>query len=229
MKVALFLRQLFCFYKVQLMQRVKSVIAILFLVLLAQNTTAQANYMGSLIIDPYYGVPNLERLLWEADGGGNAVDYRSQGIGPFGIRGEYMLADQFGLGFDIIYVTVRSRYTDITSVYNSTTDSFDDIETDVDSKNRRLRVQVRFNYHFDVSNPNLDAYMGIGAGSNTRFRTRYENGVEVDDNDAADYEIIPVSFRICTGMRYYFSPKIGVNAELGLGGPLVSFGVSFRL
>lgn len=211
------------------MQRMKSIIILLSLVLTAKNTSAQANYMGSLIIDPYYGAPNLDRLLWDTEDASNVTNYRSQGIGPFGIRGEYMLADQFGLGFDVIYATIRSSYTEVDSVYNGVTDSFDAVETDVETKNRRLRVQLRFNYHFTISNPNLDAYMGIGAGSNTRFRTRHENGVEVEDNDYPDLAVVPVSFRICTGMRYYFSPMIGINAEIGLGGPLISAGLSFRL
>lgn len=211
------------------MHRMKSVIVLLLVVLAGQNTNAQANYMGSIILDPYYGVPNLDRLLWDTGEASNVANYSSRSAGPFGIRGEYMLADQFGLGFDVIFATLRSSYTQVDSVYNGTTDSFDAVETDIETRNRRLRVQLRFNYHFAISNPNLDAYMGVGAGSNTRFRTRNENGVEVEEDDYFDFEVIPVSFRICTGMRYYFSPKIGVNAELGLGGPLISAGLSFRL
>jgi hypothetical protein len=201
------------------------------LVLFAQNTTAQANYMGSFILDPYYGAPNLDRFLWDTPSdASNVSDYKSRGFGPFGIRGEYMLADQFGLGFDVIYASIFSSYTEIDSIYNGVTDTFDPQRTDVTNTNRRLRVQLRFNYHFAVSNPNLDAYMGVGAGSNTRFRRTSENGVELEDNtDYLDFEVIPVSFRICTGMRYYFSPIIGINAELGLGGPLISAGLSFRL
>ncbi|ASS50102.1 MAG: hypothetical protein A3D31_11070 [Candidatus Fluviicola riflensis] len=211
------------------MQRVKSITILFSLVLLVQNVNAQANYAGSFIIDSYYGGPNLDRLLWDTGDATNVIDYTSRGVGPLGLRGEYMLADQFGLGFDVIYATIRNSYTEIDSVYNSATDSFDAAHTDVETKNRRLRVQLRFNYHFAVSNPNLDAYMGIGAGSNTRFRSRHENGVEVEDNNFLDFEVIPVSFRISAGMRYYFSPIIGINAELGLGGPLISAGLSFRL
>ncbi|HLP56806.1 MAG TPA: outer membrane beta-barrel protein [Fluviicola sp.] len=212
------------------MQRIKSVLFILSFVLLAQKAHAQANYMGSFIVDPYYGAPNLDRLLWDTGSGAtNVSGYASKSIGPFGIRGEYMLSDQFGLGFDLIYATLRTSYTEIDSVYNSSTDSFDAVKTDVETKNRRLRMQLRFNYHFAVSNPNLDAYMGVGAGSNTRFRSRLENGVEVEDTDNLELAVIPVSFRICAGMRYYFSPFVGINAELGLGGPLISAGLSFRL
>lgn len=213
------------------MQRIQSVLLMLSLGLLSQTTIAQANYTGSFIVDPYYGAPNLDRLLWDAPGdASNAVDYRTRGFGPFGIRGEYMIADQFGLGVDVIYSTIFTSYTDIDSIYNGVTDTYDAQRTDVTNTNRRLRVQLRFNYHFIVSNPNLDAYMGVGAGSNTRFRKTYENGVELeDDSNYIDFALIPVSFRVSVGMRYYFSRIVGINAEIGLGGPLISAGLSFRL
>lgn len=41
--------------------------------------------------------------------------------------------------------------------------------------------------------------------------------------------LIPVSARICTGLRYYFSPNVGVNMELGLGGPMISAGISCKI
>lgn len=213
------------------MQFVKSCVLFFVLVLVAQHTKAQANYMGSLIVDPYYGAPNLDRLLWETSGSGtNVTDYKSSGVGPFGARAEYMISDQFGLGLDIIFASIHTSYTEYLTVYNGVTDTFDSTRTEVDSKNRRLRVQLRFNYHFAVSNPNLDAYVGVGAGSNTRFNKTYENGVELkDDSNYYGIAVVPVSFRLSVGMRYYFSRIVGINAEIGLGGPLISAGLSFRL
>ena len=41
--------------------------------------------------------------------------------------------------------------------------------------------------------------------------------------------LIPVSARIALGMRYYFNNNIGINSELGIGGPMLSVGVSVRL
>jgi hypothetical protein len=40
--------------------------------------------------------------------------------------------------------------------------------------------------------------------------------------------LLPFSMRLCTGIRYYFSDNIGANMELGLGGPLVSLGLSLK-
>jgi len=94
---------------------------------------------------------------------------------------------------------------------------------------KRLRIHVRFNYHFDISNPNLDGYAGIGAGTNNRFRSAYENGVELDDTGIGNQTLIPVSARICAGLRYYFTENLGLKLELGLGGPVISGGLSIRL
>ena len=82
------------------------------------------------------------------------------------------------------------------------------------------------NYHF-VATDNLDAYFGVGVGANIRrigTKTDYPN---YDDN-AVSGSLIPVSLRVALGTRYYFTENIGLNLELGLGGPFISGGVSVK-
>ena len=69
------------------MQRIQSILVMLFLVLLRKTQHAQANYMGSFIVDPYYGAPNLDRLLWDTPRECKQCNrLQKQGFGPFGIR-----------------------------------------------------------------------------------------------------------------------------------------------
>lgn len=199
------------------------------LALAAVNANAQANSQGNFIVDAYYGAPNLGKSFYKSIEDANGTkNFKATGVGPMGIRAEYMVGDRIGVGFDVIYNSNNVTYTAVDSTYNGNTDTWTATNYEYKRTMNRLRIQARFNYHFDVSNPNLDAYLGVGAGSNSRFRKYYENGNEVLDTFEGSGALIPVSFRICTGMRYYFTENVGVNAEIGLGGPLVSAGLSLR-
>jgi hypothetical protein len=200
------------------------------LALAAVNVNAQANSQGNFIVDAYYGAPNIGKKFYSSieDASGTS-SFKATGIGPMGIRAEYMVADRVGVGVDVIYNSNNVTYTAIDSTYNGNTDTWTASNHDYKRTMNRVRVQARFNYHFDVSNPDLDAYFGVGAGTNSRYRKFYDNGTEVlSDDFKGSGTLIPVSFRLCTGLRYYFTENIGVNAEIGLGGPLVSAGLSVR-
>ena len=194
------------------------------------NSLAQANSQGNFIFDAYYGFPNLGASIYknfENDQGTSS--FKASGVGPMGLRAEYMVADRFGLGIDVIYNSNTATYiqTDTTQIgssgqYYTTTNSYE-------RTMQRLRVQARFNIHFNVDNPSFDWYFGLGAGTNNRVRTVYRNGAEIEDDwDLGNLVAFPVSMRVCLGARYYFTENIGLNAEIGLGGPVLSAGASFR-
>lgn len=197
---------------------------------LALTSFGQANTQGSIIVDPYYGYPNFGKSLYETFES-SSTNFKATGIGPCGIRGEYMIGDKIGAGIDFIYNSNRTTYSDTVTVYDTVTTTYTSSLYSFERSMQRIRVQARINFHFDISNPNLDAYFGVGVGTNNRIRKYYENEVEVTD-DLTDlggkFTLIPVSMRICTGLRYYFTPNIGINMELGLGGPMISGGASIR-
>jgi hypothetical protein len=214
------------------MKKVITFVAVAIAAISGGTSFAQANSTGNIIIDPYYGYPNFGKAFYQSiEDADDTQDFKATGVGPMGLRAEYMIADRIGVGVDVIYNSNNISYTSLDSVYNSATGAWTEERKEYERKMNRVRVQARFNYHFEVSNPDLDAYFGIGAGTNNRFRKYYENGVEIDDNydGTGSLTLIPVSFRLCTGMRYYFSENIGMNAEIGLGGPLISAGLSIRL
>lgn len=197
---------------------------------LINTAFSQANYAGSIVIDPYYGAPNFGKSFASNFESTSNSNFKAKGLGPMGLRAEYMLADRFGIGFDFIYNNYDLTYDQIDSTYNGTTDTWTAVKTQNEYKMQRIRAHLRFNYHFEVSNPMLDSYFGIGAGTNNRFRKSYENGILVDnsDGDFDGFTLLPFSLRVCAGIRYYFAQNIGMNAEIGLGGPLVSAGLSLR-
>ncbi len=198
---------------------------------------SQANSQGSFIIDPYYGYPNFGASFYSLlESSSNVSSFKATGIGPAGLRAEYMLGDKIGLGFDFIYNSnkITNINTDTVPKYNSTTLNYDNVITVTNERRtmQRVRFQARLNFHFDISNPALDAYFGVGVGTNNRYRKYYVNDVIQTDlltSDVSNLTLIPVSMRLCTGLRYYFTPNIGLNMELGLGGPMISAGISFKI
>jgi hypothetical protein len=201
----------------------KKIVLSLVLLVSASNVFSQAVSTGNFIFDAYYGAPNFGKNFYKLiENSSITTNFQASGIGPLGLRGEYMIGETFGLGFDVIYNSNNISYTQIDSLNPLNSINY---ERTMD----RLRVQMRFNFHFNVTNPNLDAYFGVAAGTNSRFKKYYVNGVEtINDSFIGSGILIPFSLRVCTGMRYYFNQNFGLNAEIGLGGPLISGGLSVK-
>ncbi len=201
----------------------KKIVLSLMLLVSASNLFSQAVSTGNFIFDAYYGAPNFGKSIYQSiEDASTTKNFTATGVGPMGLRGEYMIGETFGLGFDVIYNSNNIKYTQIDSLNPSYTYNYE-------RTMNRLRVQLRFNFHFNVTNPNLDAYFGVAAGTNTRYRKVYVDGVEsTTDTFSGSGALFPFSLRVCTGMRYYFNQYIGLNAEIGLGGPLVSAGLSVK-
>lgn len=188
----------------------------------------QVNNQGSIIVDPYYGFPNLGKSTLSQISE-HITGLSTKGIGPVGLRAEYFVSDKIGV--DFIYNSNRLKYekSDTSTVYNSQTQGYDQVVTykSIERLMQRFRFQARINYHFiDCSNENLDPYVGFAVGTNRKIKDYSIDGVRQSNESAFT---IPFSLRVCTGLRYYFTPLIGANVELGLGGPLISAGVSIKL
>jgi len=206
------------------MKRVLTLVAAAFCLAIGFSNSASAQVEeGNIIIDPYYGYPNIGQSFFDLFVDENNVDGAEiRGIGPCGVRAEFMLADNFGLGVDFIYNSVSGSGT----VDSLNTDGTLFRSYDTKLFMRRYRVHLRANYHF-VQTEALDAYVGFGAGTNIR-----QFGVTSDypnfNEESVSGALIPVSARLAIGARYYFTDNIGFNTELGLGGPLISAGLSLK-
>lgn len=191
-----------------------------FILLFASQVNAQAVEQGNIIIDPYYGFPNFGKKL--AEGFETSGDVKVGGIGPLGLRAEYMLADKIGVGIDFIFNSTNLQFQADSLNSDGTVYETYDVKTSM----RRIRVHARFNYHF-IDNDKTDAYFGVGAGLNNRswdIKTDFPNY----DTDATSGALLPVSMRLCVGVRYYLTDNIGISGEIGIGGPIMSLGASFK-
>ena len=183
------------------------------------KTNAQALEQGNVIIDAYYGFPNLYstvfKTLYESS---NSTGLTLGSQGPLGIRAEYLITDKVGFGIDL--------GMNSSSISYSEADINTNIIYDYKFSTRKIGAIFTFNYHF-VENDKLDAYFVVGGGygnRNFKFTSTDPNYIEESVES-----LIPISYKIGVGMRYFFTENIGANLALGLGqGGLVNVGVSAK-
>lgn len=188
---------------------------------------AQALFRGNLSTTAYLGYPNILRLGMEVNENiPMNVDVDYGGIAPSGIRMTYMLGDVLGIGLDLIYTQASARYTvHDSSFFNNT---WNHTKNEYFIQKKRFRPQVRFDFHLGSDNPNFDSYFGVAVGGNMRSRQYFFNDSLVSDSPNELDIVIPVSLRLCYGFQYFFNYNLAVSTELGLGGPLLQAGITYR-
>lgn len=192
-----------------------------FSMFLLNTANAQAVTKGNVIIDAYYGFPNLYKTTFKAAyaNSGSEKNVEIGGIGPVGGRVEYMLADKIGLGLDVGFSNVNINFTEW--------DSYDARDYEYDYGTQKLGVMVTFNYHF-LNVDKFDAYAMAGAGYGKR--TFSFSSTDPDYVDEKVEGLLPVAMRIGAGMRYFFTDNIGANVAIGIGqGGILNAGLSFKL
>lgn len=193
----------------------------------SNSASAQAMSEGNVGIDLYYGFPNLYKTVLESSVSDSASALDVGGVGPLGLRFEYMLADKVGLGIDIAYNTTSVSYSEDVSIYNATTMSYDVTSYDYKLSSPKIGVMVVFNYHF-IDNDQLDLFGTIGAGYKNRSIELTSNDPNFVD-ESQSVTTIPVAGRIGLGMRYFFTDNIGINLGVGFGqGGILNGGLSFK-
>lgn len=112
---------------------------------------SQAVEQGNVLIDGYYGFPNLwTSVLKTAYASSSTATGITIGtFGPVGGRFEYLLSDKVGLGLDVHTATSSVTWTD--GIYSYKVSA------------NRLRFCPRINVHFGSSD-NLDLYGAFGVG-----------------------------------------------------------------
>ncbi len=221
------------------MKRAYFLIFLLFYSFSKQTVFSQTHFERNKIITPYFGFPNFGFLMLP-NSELNGLNAKYKTIGPIGIRAEFLVSNNTGIGFDILYNSYKLNFTRETSTYDGNSDKWLTEYTEVQKEMKRLRFQFRYNYHFDSSNPNLDWYSGFGFGSNSRKYKQLENGIAITPTQtqtqdsttnftSSQNKTFPISLRIFCGVNYYFNSRIAGGIELGLGGALFSASISYKL
>jgi hypothetical protein len=159
------------------------------------------------IIDAFFGWPYLNGTLLTAVSNNVKVKNTNHLGGKF----EYMISDEVGLGGEFTYADASVNYN-ASSTGNTQRAGVS-----------KLRILGRVNYHFQTSEL-FDLYLGMGIGY--KKTTYYDTG---NSNYNQTFNLFPISMKLAIGVHYYFNETIGINTEVGLGGPLISAGLSVKL
>jgi outer membrane protein W len=163
----------------------------------------------NFIIDASYGWPYFNALIINS----TSSTQKMRNTNHIGARAEYMISDNLGVGFEFTYANASVRYKDaLTGIY-------------YERGFTKIRALPRINYHFGASK-NFDPYIGGGIGY--KYSVFYDQGGSINSSDEILLQF-PVSVRLALGGRLYFDDVFGLNAEIGLGGPLVSAGLTIKL
>jgi opacity protein-like surface antigen len=192
------------------------------------SVQAQAVEQGNILVDVYAGYGSLYNAVFRAFVTDTENDAKFKSIDAIGIRGEYMVADKFGVGLDICYsgATLTDPY--VTSVYNSTTDTYSNVVYEETYKTRKIGVMATMNYHF-LDNDKVDLYGTFGVGYKNR-KTTFENSNPDPFYVVPTFNsLVPIAMRIGAGVRYFFTDNIGLNLGLGVGqGGFINGGISAK-
>lgn len=194
-----------------------------------QTTFAQAVEEENIVIEGYYGFPNLYTATFKAAYASTVTDPNLTvgGAGPLGLRVEYMVTDKIGLGLDLGFSSSSINYNEATTVLNPTTGNLDNVIYAYDFTTKKIGALFCFNYHF-LDNDEFDLFSTVGIGySNRSFDF---TSTDPDYVPVSVSRLVPVGFKAGLGMRYFFTDNIGANLQLGLGhGGLVNAGLSIKL
>lgn len=201
----------------------------------ANSMKAQAVEQGNILVTGYVGGPNLLSILLKTltksgtitDGNGNVVDVtglKTGGLIPVGVRAEYMLSDHFGLGLDGSYANSSLSFSG---------DDGNGGTANIKVSFPRPRVLAMANYHFGKGM--ADFYFGGGLGYAKSLAKPIISGSSTDPDvqeaiDEAKATLksaiaVPIGGRLHFGTNIFFSDYVGLNLEIGAGGPMLKGGI----
>ncbi|MDH4472925.1 MAG: hypothetical protein QE487_09970 [Fluviicola sp.] len=151
-------------------------------------------------------------------------------IKPFLLKFDMDITPKKSIGLQLIYNGFTSSGTRLDSIWVPTSGTYTVEEKSTKYTMNRFRVQATFTWHFYHKNPLFESYFYTGVGWSRKYR-KYRVGDEYPNySEAPVFDLInfPVSIRFAYGFRFNFTERFGLQTEIGLGGPLLSIGLSAK-
>lgn len=199
----------------------KKIILLTILFLVSAPVFSQSVEKGKIDIEPYVGFPNLSNIVLKNIK--RIHDSELNSTGPFGIKVDYFLKDKLTLGVNFIY----NSYSIKGQVDSVNTSGVVDSTYFIQVNMQRFRFHANVKYHFFVGEK-VDTYVGFGLGLNSR-KYAIDSSYPNLDKQSLFATLVPVSARFDLGVRYFFTKNIGLNFEMGIGGPIMSAGLTVKI
>ncbi len=172
---------------------------------------------GAKVATLYYGWPNLMGSIF------NVYEFyegfSASSLGPLGGKFEYGISDKIGLGFTANFLSSGIQYSE--TGFDSNMNLVEYIYT-IDYTS--FSFNLRFNYHYLVREK-IDLYVGLGPGYSYKNLSYGSTDPDFIDDGSLVVSLMPVSFEGTAGMRFYFTPNIGIFTEVGITKGIVQGGL----
>jgi len=152
----------------------------------------------------------------------------SLGIGLGGFAGAY--GGTSGIAFSGGYENAVHENVSIGGLvgYSSSSDEYNYYGGSYGWKYTYILIGVRGAYHIDlIKDPKIDTYGGIILGYNIVSAT--ETGSRISGYGSYSASASYMLFGAFIGGRYYFSPKLAAQVELGYGVGILNVGIAYKL
>jgi hypothetical protein len=211
--------------------RVLTVIFSILSICSLNKAEAQVFEHEDLVVELNLGFPNLSPFnssfaqINHSGSFGSLLNSSTRGFGQLVLKGEFFLSDKIGLIGNLNYRYFYDFETREFDIYDGVNETWSTGRYDYELRTHVLRWAFGFNFHL-ARTDRLDTYFGILGGGSTQNSTLTSN-----DPNASIYRRIgfPVHVRLQFGLRYMFTNQLGFNTEFGLGGPLISAGITYKI
>ena len=214
----------------------------LFLVLASKYTSAQVYDKGNAVIDIYYGYVGPGAILsavkaveGEVNLAGTNYNPSTTIIGPLGLRAQYMVSPNFGLGLDVSYERKSAAWTDAVAVMDSDgfvatgPNGFATYENTNSSYSvTKVKMMIRTSWEF-INTEKVSLNWANSIGYKTGERS-FNNISDSFFSFSVSQRVWPIALRSALGARYFITDNIGAHIEFGVfGGGVILGGASFKL
>lgn len=172
-------------------------------------------HKGNIVITAGYGAPSIIRAYLKYKTTRDQIQV--YGMGPFILKGEYMLNDHFGIGLNGSYS--RSKITWEDAGYDTIQQKYRPFEFGI--KAYEISGTLRGNYHF-WRRSKIDSYAGLAFGYGFIRMWSYTLAHTTQFSIQYDFPR-PISLECTWGMRYFPTKNLGLYTEVGLGKSWILF------
>ena len=186
-------------------------------------------------IQVYTGGPSLTKVA--VDVSNNFQDKLTySGVPLIGMEFDYKIVDWFSIGLDASYrfgqvefdVMDSTFFEEVNDRWDINLSNYIDPFGHYELKIPRFRGMLKANFHVLPAESRSDLYFTAGIGYNQSRPKLFIDNNEVEVVSRVGLVSLPVSYRTSVGYSYHFINNLGVFAEVGIGGPIFSGGITAR-